>query len=214
MYSKTWYKAIDNKLDRKDVELLNLLLKDRSFSQEELNEFSKKLDITLDEVKKRIETLKQKNIILKTRSSVINPIKVWNNYVYVLVKAALKPPIVGMDIEFPTGWSDMMKRIIKFQHEKKVNIIRIAHALHGIGGWDLLFILTFNNMDVFLEMLETLNKEGWITKAESFRPNEYKDLYIFDPMSAPTPEEFDDQVTKQIKEFEKVSNIGVKYKSK
>lgn len=201
MYSNIWYKAIDNALDRTDVELLNILVKERDFSQEEISRFSRQLKISKEEVEKRIAILKHKNIILKTNSSVINSIKVWNNYVYVFVKASLKPPVIGMDIEYPTGWSDMMKRIMKFQKTKKVDMIRAVHGLHGVGGWDLLFILTYNRTDSLVELFEILNKEGWITKAESFSPQEYKELYIFDPISVPSPEEFDNAVESQLKKY-------------
>ncbi len=51
-------------------------------------------------------------------------------------------------------------------------------------------------------MFEILNKEGWIIKAESFRPIEYKDLYIFDPIAVPKPEEFDHSIIEQLKAFE------------
>ncbi len=202
MYSKTWYKAIDNKLDKKDIELLNLLISERKLHPEEIKEFSQRLEISVEDVKKRIETLKEKNIILKTNSAVINSVKIWNNYIFVLVKASLKPPVVGMDVEYPTGWSDMVKRIIKFQKERKVDIIRAVYGLHGIDGYDLLLVLTFNDADSFVEMFEILNKEGWIIKAESFRPIEYKDLYIFDPIAVPKPEEFDHSIIEQLKAFE------------
>ncbi len=205
MYSKIWYKAIDNALDRKDLELLNLLVKEKDFSDEEFKRLADELKISIEDVKKRIAILKQKNIILKTNSSVINSIKIWNNYVYVLVKAALKPPVVGMEIDYPTGWSDMMKRIRKFQKERKTDMLRVVHGLHGVGGWDLLFILTYNNTDALIELFEMLNKEGWITKAESFRPQEYKELYIFDPISVPSPDQFDKGVTESLKNFEEES---------
>jgi len=208
MYSKIWYKAIDNNLDRKDVELLNILVKEKNFTDNEIGQFSKQLKISTEEVRKRIVILKKKNIILKTNSSVINSVKVWNNYVYVFVKASLKPPVIGMDIEYPTGWSDMMKRIMKFQKQKKVDMLRVVHGLHGIGGWDLLFILTYNRTDALVELFELLNKEGWITSAESFSPQEYKELYIFDPISVPTPEEFDVEVVDRLRTFE-----DEKYKS-
>ena len=202
MYSKTWYKAIDNKLDKKDIELLNLLIKERELHPEELKKFSQELEISVEDVKKRIDTLKKKNIILKTNSAIINSVKIWNNYVFVLVKATLKPPVVGMDIEYPTGWSDMIKRIKKFQKENNIDIIRAVYGLHGIDGYDLLLVLSFNDADSFVEMFEVLNKEGWIIKAESFRPIEYKDLYIFDPVNVPKPEEFDREVSEQLKAFE------------
>lgn len=203
MYSKIWHKAIDNILDRKDIELLNLLVKERDFTDEEIKQFSKELKITEEEIKKRIVILKKKNIILKTNSSIINSIKIWDNYVYVLVKASLKPPVIGMDIEYPTGWSDMMKRIMKFQKEKKVDMLRVVHGLHGIGGWDLFFILTYNNTNSLIELFEMLNKEGWITRAEAFYPQEYKELYIFDPIAVPSPQEFDKDVTERLNNFEK-----------
>lgn len=202
MYSHLWYKAVDNKLDKKDIELVDYLVKDRGLSDEEVRKIADDLGISSEEVVKRVAHLKQKKIILHTNRAIVNPIKLWNNYVYVLIKAAIKPPVVGMDVNYPTGWSDMMKRIIEFQEERKTNFIRVAHGLHGIGGYDLLLICTFNDMDLFLEMMETLTKEGWITKGESFRPNEYKDLYIYDPIGSPTPEEYDQAVTKILKDFE------------
>lgn len=201
MYSHIWYKAIDNKLDKKDIELINYLIKDRGLDNEEVEKIAQSLGISADEVEKRVAHLKQKNIILHTNRAIINPIKLWNNYVYVLIKAAIKPPVVGMDVHYPIGWSDMMKRIIEFQNEHNIDLIRVAHGLHGIGGYDLMLICTFNDMDIFLEMMETLNKEGWVTKAESFRPNEYKDLYIYDPIGSPTPEEYDKLVTKPLEDF-------------
>lgn len=201
MYSKIWYKAIDNVLDRKDIELLNLLVRERDFTVAELKSMGDQLNISAAEVKKRISLLKHKNIILKTNSSIINSIKVWNNYVYVLVKAAIKPPVIGMDVEYPTGWSDMMKRVMKFQKERKVDMIRMVHGLHGIEGWDILFIMTYNNTDDMVELFELLNKEGWIIKAESFYPQEYKELYIFDPVAVPSPKEYDEKVVEQLKVF-------------
>lgn len=203
MYSHLWYKAIDNKLDRKDVELINYLVQDRGLSEDEVQKISNALGISPQEIEQRITQLKQKKMILHTNRATVNPIKLWNNYVYVLIKAAIKPPVVGMDVDYPVGWSDMMKRIMEFQSEHHADLIRVAHSLHGIGGYDLLLICTFNDMDLFVEMLEALNKEGWITKAETFRPNEYKDLYIYDPIGSPTPEEYDQKVTKILEDFNK-----------
>lgn len=202
MYSHLWYKAVDNKLDRKDVELIDYLVKDRGLSEEEMQKIANNLNISVEEVSRRVAGLKQKKIILHTNRAVVNPIKLWNNYLYVLIKAAIKPPVVGMDVDYPTGWSDMMKRIIEFQEHHKTDIIRVAHGLHGIGGYDLLLICSFNDMNLFLEMMEVLTKEGWITKGESFRPNEYKDLYIYDPIGSPSPEEYDKAVTKILEDFE------------
>jgi DNA-binding Lrp family transcriptional regulator len=199
IYSKTWTKAIDNNLDRKDVELLNLLVKEQEFTKEELDGLSKKLGITSEDLEKRIRILQEKKILLKNKSAIVNTIKIWNNYLYVLIKAELKPPVVGLDIEYPTGWSQMMKRLVKIQEELKVDMIRAAHALHGIGGYDLLLVVCFNQADEFINFFEDLTREGWISRAETFAPNEYKDIYIFDPVAVPDTETYDKEVTDKVK---------------
>jgi DNA-binding Lrp family transcriptional regulator len=207
IYSKTWTKAIDNNLDRKDVELLNLLVKEQEFSKEELSSLSQKLEISTEDLEKRIKKLREKKILLKNKSAIINTIKIWNNYLYVLIKAELKPPVVGLDIDYPTGWSDMMKRLTKIQEDLKVNLIRTAHALHGIGGYDLLIIVSFNQSDEFISFFESLTREGWIGKAETFSPNEYQDLYIFDPVAVPEPEIYDKEVVNKVRDIKEKEDI-------
>jgi DNA-binding Lrp family transcriptional regulator len=201
IYSKTWTKAIDNNLDRKDVELLNLLVKEQEFTKEELDSLSQKLNISSEELENRIKVLQEKKILLKKKSAIVNTIKIWNNYLYILIKAELKPPIVGLDIDYPTGWSQMMKRVLKIQEELKVDMIRTAHALHGIGGYDLLLIVSFNQADEFIEFFEDLTREGWIGKAESFAPNEYNDIYIFDPITVPDTKAYESQVEDKVKKY-------------
>jgi len=43
---KIWRKAIENELDEKDVELLNLLAAERKFEEDEIKGFAKKLKIS------------------------------------------------------------------------------------------------------------------------------------------------------------------------
>ena len=52
---KIWRKAIEQELDEKDVELLNILAEERKFEEKEIKDFAKKLKISIQEVKKKIE---------------------------------------------------------------------------------------------------------------------------------------------------------------
>jgi len=54
--TKIWRKAIEQELDEKDVELLNILADERKFTEDEIKDFSKKLKISKEEEKKRIKT--------------------------------------------------------------------------------------------------------------------------------------------------------------
>jgi len=88
---KIWRKAIEQELDEKDVELLNILAEERKFEEKEIKDFAKKLKISIQEVKKKIETLKKKKIMLKDKVSVIDPMRIWDGYYIVLIKASLVP---------------------------------------------------------------------------------------------------------------------------
>ncbi len=101
---KIWRKALELGLDEKDARLLYVLSRERKFTESEIQAFSEELRLPVADVKKRLQNLNKKGIVLKDRVSVIDQIKIWDGYYIVLIKAAIVPPVVGMETKFPTGW--------------------------------------------------------------------------------------------------------------
>lgn len=192
---KIWRKAIEQELDEKDVELLNILAKERKFETREIKEFAKKLKVSVQEIKKRLETLKKKKILSKDKVSVIDPMKVWDGYYIVLVKAHLVPPIISEHIEFPTGWriENYIERLRKREKETGLSIIRQAYCLQGTE-WDILLVVTVPSQTDFVEFMDKLTKEGWIGKVWSYIPVEFGENWIFDPIAVPPSKIFKERV--------------------
>jgi len=194
---KIWRKAIENELDEKDVELLNILADERKFTEDEIKDFSKKLKISTKEIKQRIEVLKKKKILLEEKVSVIDPMKIWDGYYIVLVKAHLTPPIISEHVEFPTGWQveRYLERFKSREKEMGIEIIRQAYCLQGTE-WDILLVVSALSQSDFVEFFDKLAKEGWIDKAWSYIPVEFGENWIFDPMAVPPVKVFRERVRK------------------
>jgi len=194
---KIWRKAIEQELDEKDVELLNILAAERKFTEEEIKEFSEKLKISVQEVKKRIEVLRKKKILLEDKVSVIDPMKIWDGYYIVLVKAHLTPPIISEHVEFPTGWrvERYLERFKSREEEMGIEIIRQAYCLQGTE-WDILLVISALSQSDFVEFFDKLAEEGWIDKAWSYIPVEFGENWIFDPMAVPPVKVFRERVKK------------------
>jgi len=197
---KIWRKAIENELDEKDVELLNILAKERKFTEDEIKDFSQKLKIPAPEVKKRIEVLRKKKILLEDKVSMIDPMKIWDGYYIVLVKSHLVPPIISEAIEFPTGWriENYLERFQKREKEMGIRIIRQAYCLQGTE-WDILLVVSALSQTDFAEFMDALTKEGWIEKVWSFIPVEFGNNWIFDPIAVPPVKIFKERVSKRLK---------------
>lgn len=194
---KIWRKAIEQELDEKDVEFLNILAEERKFTEEEIKEFSRKLEIPLQEVKKRIEVLKKKKILLEDKVSVIDPMQVWDSYYIMLIKASVTPPIISKDVEFPTGWrvETYLERLRRKEKEMGIRILRQAYCLQGTE-WDILLIITAPSQDEFVKFFDDIAKEGWMSKGWSFIPIEFGKNWIFDPIEVPPVELFRERVKK------------------
>jgi len=194
---KIWRKAIEQELDEKDVELLNILAAERKFEEVEIKGFAKKLKISIPEVKKRIEVLKKKKIVLKDKVSVIDPMRVWDGYYVVLIKASLVPPIISENIKFPTGWrvENYLERIKRREKELGIKIVRQAYCMQGTE-WDLLLIMSALSQSEYVEFFDGLAKEGWIAKGWSMTPVELGENWIFDPIEVPSNEIFQERVKK------------------
>jgi len=199
--AKIWRKAIEQELDEKDVELLNILATERKFTSDEIKEFSRKLKISTQEVKKRIEILRKKKILLEDKVSVIDPMKIWDAYYIVLIKASIAPPIIGPKFEFPTGWriEKYLEKIKEVEKEMKVEIVRQAYCLQGTE-WDVLLIVSAKSQSDYVAFVDEIAKQGWVSKIWSMIPVELGNQWIFDPMAVPSIEDF----------VERVKNIKIK----
>ncbi len=192
---KIWRKAIENELDEKDVEFLNILAAERKFDENEIKDFAKKLRTSTQGVKKRIEVLKRKKILLQDKVSIIDPMKVWDGYYILLLKSTIVPPIISEKVEFPTGWriETYLERIKRREKEMGRNMIRQAYCLQGTE-WDVLLIVSAPSQGEFVEFFDGLAKEGWIAKGWSFIPVELGENWIFDPIEMPPVKDFKERV--------------------
>lgn len=193
--AKIWRKAIENELDEKDVELLNILAKERKFTENEIKNFAKKLKISAQGVKKRVKILKKKKILLKDKVSIIDPMKVWDGYYIVLIKASIVPPIISEHIKFPTGWriENYLERLRKREKKMGIRILRQAYCAQGTE-WDVLLIVSALSQSDYVEFMDELAKEGWIAKGWSFIPVELGENWIFDPIAVPPLKIFKERV--------------------
>ena len=145
---KIWRKALEQGLDEKDARLLHALSLERKFTEADIQAISKQAKITVEETKTRLDKMRQKGIILKDQVSIIDQIKIWDGYYFVLTKAAIVPPIVGMETKFPTGWrvEDYLEGLKKVEEDMKLNLIRHAYTLQGTK-WDILLTVSATSLD-------------------------------------------------------------------
>lgn len=194
---KVWRKALEQGLEKKDVELLNVISEEAEFSDEDIEKFAEKLDVSEKEVKKRIKNLEDKDILLKERISIVDPMKLWDGYYLVFIKVHLVPPIISEKVDFPTGW-DVGRYIERFREKEKdlgVTIVRQAYCLQGTE-YDLGLIVSAPSQEDFARFSDKLCEEGWIEKIMSYIPVEFGDEWIFDPVEVPSVEMFEERVEK------------------
>jgi|GEM_PF-2700759 len=189
--ARIWKKALESGLDEKDAKLLFALTRERKFTNEEIKEIAKEAGLGLEETGQRLEKLKQKKILLKDRVSVVDQLKIWDGYYIALIKAAIKPPVVGMETKFPTGWEikDYLQGMRQAEKEIGANIIRHAYTLQGTE-WDIFLAATASSQDEFAEFLSKVARQGWVTKTWSFTPVEFGGRWIFDPVASPDPKKY------------------------
>lgn len=188
--AQIYRKLTEAGVDKKDVEILWELAKERPFSDGELAEIGKKVGLNPEEVKKRIGSLRSKKILLKDRVSILDQVKIWDGYYIALVKAAIQPPIIGMETRFPTGWviKDYLVGLKKVEKEMGVDLIRHAYNLQGTE-WDLLLIVSSRSQIEYVDFMGRVAKQGWISKGWSMTPVELGEDWVFDPVSSPRSEE-------------------------
>ena len=198
MKKEFWHRVVEEGLDEKDVKILVLLGNELAFHENDFKEIAKKCGLKVIDTKQRIKKLKDKRILLKDRISVIDPIKIWNHYFITRIKARLAPPVVGMKLKYPTGWTDIIERIHTAQKQVGVNLLRSAFALVGTE-YDMELIVTTNSINEYQKFLEILLEEGWIEKVWSVQPTELKEKWIFDPIAVPPYKDYKERFEEMIK---------------
>lgn len=193
-----WKKVIEEKVDDTDLRILNLLIIGRELADGEIKELAKKLRMDPNKLKDRIAILREKGILLKTNSALVDPIKLWDEYLIVFIKAHLSPPVVGVEINYPRGWTEIIDRMEETQKKLRIDIVRQAYTLQGTE-WDLLLIITAQDLREYQEFAENLIKQGWVEKMWSFRPLELKGRWFFDPTKAPPVAGYEKNVKRPIK---------------
>lgn len=198
--TQIYRKLTEAGVDKKDVEILWELAKERSFSEQELEEIGKNVGLNSEEVKKRIESLRNKRILLKDRVSILDQVKIWDGYYIALVKAAIQPPVIGIDTKFPTGWAvkDYLSGLKEIQQEMGIDLIRHVYTLQGTE-WDILLVVSAKSQKEYVEYVNKIAKQGWISKVWSMIPGEYGDEWIFDPVNTPDPKHVLEEQTKLLK---------------
>lgn len=198
--TQIYRKLTEAGVDKKDVEILWELAKERSFSEQELEEIGQNVGLNSEEVKKRIESLRSKNILLKDRVSILDQVKIWDSYYIVLIKAAIQPPVIGIDTKFPTGWAvkDYLSGLKEVQQEMGIDLIRHAYTLQGTE-WDILLVISAQSQKEYVEFVNKVAKQGWISKVWSMIPGEYGDEWIFDPINTPDPKHILEEQTNLLK---------------
>jgi DNA-binding Lrp family transcriptional regulator len=173
-------------VDKKDIEIMDFLASEKKFTEKDYEEIGQKVGLPSSEVKARLNNLKEKKILLKDRVSILDQVRIWDGYYIVLVKAAIQPPVIGMETKFPTGWviKNYIEGIKQVEKEMGIDIVRHAYNLQGIE-WDIMLIVSAKTQSEYIEFLGKVAKQGWISKGWSITPVELGGEWIFDPISSP-----------------------------
>jgi DNA-binding Lrp family transcriptional regulator len=196
---KVWRKALELGLDEKDARLLYALSRERKFGDDDIRAIAKDSGLIFSEVKERLEKLRAKKILLKDQVSILDQIRIWDGYYIALIKAAIKPPVIGMETKFPSGWAleDYLEGLQKVEKKLGLNLIRHAYALQGTE-WDILLMASATSQAEFAEFLSQVARQGWVTKTWSFIPIEYGEKWIFDPVASPDPNDYKTEPAKDV----------------
>ena len=138
-----------------------------------------------------IAGMREKGIVLKTNTVIIDQLKIWDDYIFVFMKASIQPPVLGVEVDFPDRWSSVSAKIMEFTKKGNYRCVRYVSDLHGVSGWDVLIVLSVLDEKEWVKYLDDLSKQGWFVRGESFSPNRTSGEWIFDPVAVPSVEEFD-----------------------
>ena len=175
--------AIDHGIDDINAKILDYLLTETS-----IDDIASKLETSNEDIENRITTMR-KNGIIERFAPIINPLNLWNHQYFILIKAALAPPVVSLKMEYPSNWkelSDVIDDIIE-KDELFKRTVRQMYSLQGTE-WDLIIIVTVNDRGDLREICEKIADIGFVDKMWSFEPIKGTKSY-FNPIGIPSPEE-------------------------
>jgi len=145
------------------------------------------IEVTEEKVLEKIKEMID-NGIIKEIAPIVDQLKVWNHMYFVLVKVSLALPVVGIDLEYPTEWEKMEEFVFGLIDDERLRrLIRGIFPLQGTE-WDLLLIVTANDMQDLREICEHVTRGGFVEKVWSFEPVKGA-KYYFDPVGIPLKED-------------------------
>jgi len=140
------------------------------YNNEKIESIARKLNKPVEEIKRIIEELYKKKIILnKEPTYIINPIATWNNLYFVFIKIEWRPPLHPPLDEYPTRWPEVVREIAKTVEEDgflKQRVFAVFN-LQGIE-WDILLIVGANDKSELRRIIEKIVALGVVSKVWSF----------------------------------------------
>ena len=178
-----WKKAIENELDEKDVQLLNLLCKDSGFSDTDYERIANIAGVSEKTARERIRKLKLKGIILRERISCLDIFELWDSYFITFIKARDHEKI----------FSEIERR------SRQTGIVRQAF-LTWAGGWDIVLFTTVNSVSDLVDFINPIlkrhpNARTWTVKQQDI------DEKIFDPIAVPTVDDYKESVEAVLRDY-------------
>lgn len=198
-----WFRALESDLDKVDLEILQRLTGGSPKLQEVLidvasKEISKDLGLPTKAVKNRIAKIRKAKVFEKIIAQ-IDPMKIWNYLFFVFMKADLTPPLIGVPLEYPSSWTDLVDYIkeMRVKSDLARSMIRLAVPLQGTD-WDILLLVSTNDRRDLLDLCNELVASKFVEKIWSFSPVEGGG-YIFDLVGIPAKDEFEKRFEKPIR---------------
>ncbi len=181
-------------LSREEVKVLEAL-KDLPVDKPPIDVVAERTGLSPHQVKALLEKLREKGV-LREISGVFDPLKVYDEVFVALIKVAVRPPVVGVPIDYPTGWNPKpyIDRIKEAQKRLGIDIVRAVFTLQGTY-WDLLLLVYPKNFKEFTLFCSELAKQGWIDMIQSFRLIDVGE-WLWDPVKSPSERDHEEGVEK------------------
>ncbi len=179
-------------LSRDEVRVLSAL-KDLPLDKSIVEAVQERTGLPREKVEGVLKKLKERGI-LREVSGIFDPLRVYDEVFISLIKAAVRPPVVGVPINYPTGWDPRpyIERIKEAEKKLGIDIVRAVFTLQGTY-WDLLLLVYPRNFEEFTLFCSELAKQGWIDMIQSFRLIDVGE-WLWDPAKAPSEKDYEEGV--------------------
>lgn len=171
-------------IDPLDVLILNELGagKSRTTLAEELKR-NHNVELSRTEVEKRIDTMVQKGVLIRTHTIITNPVKLFDHVFLNWWKLPLRPLLRRDELT----WDEATRRILEISR-KYGNIFMMIFTPEGEGEYDLVAFVCTNDLQKYYEFLEELTREELLEKSKTQRVHS-PSMVFFDPLVLPSYEE-------------------------